>query len=134
MSRSRPRKRGEVSIDVRFTYDVSGLLDIDVTVPATGQTYSKSLMGSGAALAPEEIEERRRALSDLKIHPREDLPNRAVLARADRLYAELIGGQREAVGQALTRFSLLLDSQDPVEIQRGRVQLEKWLQEIESSM
>jgi molecular chaperone HscC len=129
-----PSKRGDISIEVRFTYDVSGLLEIDVTVPKTGAKFSKSLLGSASALNPEEIEERRLALNALKIHPREDLPNKATMARAERLYAELIGAAREQVGQALTQFALVLESQDPIQIQKNRVHLDTWLDEVEKSM
>jgi molecular chaperone HscC len=129
-----PSKKGDISIEVRFTYDVSGLLEIDVTVPKTGAKFSKSLLGSASALNPEEIEERRLALNALKIHPREDLPNKATMARAERLYAELIGGAREQVGQALTQFALVLESQDPSLIQKNRVQLDSWLDDVEKGM
>jgi molecular chaperone HscC len=129
-----PSKKGEITIEVRFTYDVSGLLEIDVTVPKTGAKFSKSLLGSASALNPAEIEERRLALNALKIHPREDLPNKATMARAERLYAELIGAAREQVGQALTQFALVLESQDPIQIQKNRVQLDSWLTEVEKSM
>jgi molecular chaperone HscC len=129
-----PSKKGDISIEVRFTYDVSGLLEIDVTVPKTGAKFSKSLLGSASALNPEEIEERRLALNALKIHPREDLPNKATMARAERLYAELIGGAREQVGQALTQFALVLESQDPSLIQKNRVQLDSWLDDVEKRL
>jgi molecular chaperone HscC len=129
-----PSKKGDISIEVRFTYDVSGLLEIDVTVPKTGAKFSKSLLGSASALNPAEIEERRLALNALKIHPREDLPNKATMARAERLYAELIGGAREQVGQALTQFALVLESQDANLIQKNRVQLDSWLDDVEKRL
>jgi molecular chaperone HscC len=129
-----PSKKGGISIEVRFTYDVSGLLEIDVTVPKTGAKFSKSLLGSASALNPEEIEERRLALNALKIHPREDLPNKATMARAERLYAELIGAAREQVGQALTQFALVLEGQDPIQIQKNRVQFDSWLDDVEKNM
>ncbi len=129
-----PAKRGEIAIEVRFTYDVSGLLEIDVTVPKTGAKLSKTLLGSATALNAEEIEERRKALNDLKIHPREDLPNKATMARAERLYAELIGGAREHVGQALTQFALVLEGQDSNEIQKARVFLDELLDQIEKNL
>lgn len=127
-------KRENSNIDVRFSYDVSGLLEVDATITSTGERFNLSLMGSGSALAPEEIEARRAALRAIQIHPREDLPNRAVCARADRLYAELIGAQREAVGSALTQFTFVLERQDPIEIQRARVEFEKWLDALEQGL
>ncbi len=31
-----PKPAGDVRIDVRFTYDINGILDVDISVPLTG--------------------------------------------------------------------------------------------------
>jgi molecular chaperone HscC len=130
-----PRLRaGEASIEVRFTYDVSGLLDVDVTVLNTGETTSISLLGNAASMDGQEIAERKKLLLALKIHPREDLPNKALLARIERLYAEFTGDKREAIGQAITQFLSVLQSQDSLKIQHHRQRLEIWVNDIEHAM
>jgi molecular chaperone HscC len=129
-----PAKRGEINIEVRFSYDVSGLLEIDVMVPKTGETFSKTLLGSASALSKEEIANRKAALAAIKTHPRDTLPNKAALARAERLYAELTGPQREAVGQVMTQFLQVIEGQDAQAINHARAQLTRWLDQIEASL
>jgi molecular chaperone HscC len=129
-----PKMRaGKASIDVRFTYDVSGLLEVDVTVLNDGSTSSLTLLGNSSTMTEGEVAERKKSLADLKIHPREDLPNKALLARVERLYAEFTGETREAIGQALTQFLGVLHSQDSLQIQHHRQRLEQWVNEIEKS-
>ena len=89
-----PAAAAEQSIDVRFTYDTSGLLEIDTRVTATGATGHLVIENQPGVLSSEEIETRLVALSQLKIHPRDQAENQAVLARAERLYAERLGDER----------------------------------------
>jgi molecular chaperone HscC len=107
-----PRAAGEIVIDCRFTYDVSGLLEVDVTVPATGETR-QVVIHDGEGLDDGEVQERRAALAALKIHPREQAANQALIARAERCYESFIGERRETAGQLLAYFEGTLASQDP---------------------
>jgi molecular chaperone HscC len=51
------RKKDNLSIDVRFSYDVSGLLEVDAVVLPTGAKYSLSLLGQASSLSRDEINE-----------------------------------------------------------------------------
>ncbi|MDO5692876.1 MAG: molecular chaperone HscC [Pseudomonadota bacterium] len=128
-----PLKGGEINVEVRFSYDVSGLLEVDATVLNTGKKHSLTLLGHASAMSEEEVATRRAELSRLKIHPRDDMPNKLVLTRIERLYAELSGPEREAVGQALTQFTMALNSQDTERIARERKQVSQWLDGLEAS-
>jgi len=125
------RRAGEVSVIVRFTYDASGMLEIDINVDGTDTHVNTTLLGNAARLDPAEIEKRKAELAKLKFHPRDDLPNRTVMERADRLYAELTGHQRDQIGQAMNDFAAILNSQDINNINAEREQFEAWLSEIE---
>lgn len=46
-------------------------------------------------MSPEEIKQRLAKLADLKIHPRDQMVNRALIARAERLCEEMIGDARD---------------------------------------
>jgi molecular chaperone HscC len=118
-------------VDVRFTYDVNGLLEVEVTVVATGAKERLVIEGGGAHIAPSEVERRLAALAALKIHPRDTLPNRTLLARAERLYEQLLGGQREKVGQAIMQFEQALASQDSRTIAREAGAFREMLDAIE---
>lgn len=119
-------------VDVRFTYDVNGLLEVDVAVVATGQTRSLVIESGQAHMTPEEVARRLEALSVLKIHPRDTLENRTLLARAERMYEQLLGAARDHIGQMITRFEQVLATQDPRLIARDAAQFRDALKAIES--
>ncbi len=82
-------------------------------------------------LAKEEIEQRLKQLSHLKIHPREQIENRTLLARAERLYEEHIGEIRHHIGRAIAEFQAILIKQDVREIEKARIRFEQALNELE---
>lgn len=118
-----PRPAGELSVDVRFTYDINGLLEVEALVLETKQRKSILLENAPGRMTPAQIAEARKAFEKLKFHPRDDLPNVTALQRAESLYVELTGLEREAVGQLITRFRAILNGQDPAAIQAGREEL-----------
>lgn len=119
-------------VDVRFTYDVNGLLEVEVSTVATGEASRLVIESGQAHMSPDEIAQRLEALSVLKIHPRDTLENRTLLARAERLYEQLLGVARDHVGQMIMRFEQTLASQDPRLIARDAMQFRDALKAIES--
>jgi molecular chaperone HscC len=111
-------------IDVRFTYDLNGLLEVDVLVEATGQRRSLVIEQRPGALTPTELEQARAAMQTLKFHPRETLPNRTALARAEALHVELRGEVRAQLRLAIHQFEAALESQEPELIAPAREQLQ----------
>lgn len=124
-----PKKAGHVQIQCRFSYDVSGLLEVDMLVPETG--VSEQLLIGDDTLDDKELKTRRKMLEKLKIHPREEEKNTVLLARCLRLYESLIGEQRQYVGQLITGYEAVLDKQDQREIAEAYQTVQKQLDEIE---
>jgi len=118
-------------VDVRFTYDVNGLLEVEVSVVATGEVRRLVIESGDAHMSPDEIARRLAALSELKIHPRDTLENRTLLARAERLYEQLLGDMRDQVGQFILRFEQVLATQDERLIARDAAQFRDALKRIE---
>jgi molecular chaperone HscC len=127
------RPAGHVPIDVRFTYDLNGLLEVEATVPDTGQTASVVLEQIPGRLSADEIAQARRAMDRLKFHPRDTLPNATALARAEALFIELTGPAREALAQQMSAMRLALETQDPALIADAREQLTVLLARLSSS-
>lgn len=117
-----PRARaGTVTVECRFSYDTSGLLEVDATVPQTGVTRQVVIMDDADMMTPEAIAARRKELAALKIHPRDDADNSAVLARANRCYQESIGEERDYIGSLIAALLDAFDTQDArriVEVRR----------------
>lgn len=99
-------------VDVRFTYDVNGLLQVEATVLCTGKTEVLLIQGNPGLLSDEDIAQRLASLSQLKIHPRERIAFRTLTARAERMFQELRGEERERLGERIMQFERALESQD----------------------
>ncbi|WP_084580400.1 Hsp70 family protein [Sphingomonas azotifigens] len=122
---------GQVSAECRFTYDSSGLLEVDISVPSANITRNLVIMDETDTLTEAQIAERRAALAALKVHPREESENVAVLARAQRCYENFLGVQREQVSHWITLFEQVLERQDPRAIKEARDQLVLSLDSLE---
>lgn len=114
---------GEQEIDVRFSYDLNGILEVDMSIVSTGETSTLVIERSPGRMSPEQVEQARVSLSSLKFHPREALPNTTALARAEGLFTELRGPARELLGAAMRAFRLALEEQDPAIISQCRAEL-----------
>jgi molecular chaperone HscC len=78
-----------------------------------------------------EIAERLRVLARLKIHPRDQIENRTVIARADRLFEESLGYVRDLIQIRTADFSDVLSRQDPTQVSRAREEFSRFLDSIE---
>jgi molecular chaperone HscC len=114
-------------VDVRFTYDVNGLLEVEATELTSGVKSALLLERTPGAMSSSDIAASLAALSHLKVHPCDQPPNRALIERLSRLYEECIGDQREQVGAWLVAFRTRLDRQDPREVDLERARIEKSL-------
>lgn len=126
-----PPSQDILSIDVRFSYNPNGILDVDVHVPITGQNLQKVLINHQSVMTAEQIEIARKELANLKIHPRETLANKSLLLRAERLYSEHTGHIRQQIGENTERFSQILDEQEERKIVEHRKYFEDFLNHIE---
>jgi len=94
---------GSEAVDVRFTYDINGALQVEVRVLSTGRTSAK-IFSNSLGLTEDELRGWFASLEAIKVSPREQIPNKALLARAERLYAEHLGESREMLHQLIKRF------------------------------
>ena len=122
----------EDKAQIRYTYDVNGLLEVEVTVDSSGETKKMIIEKDPGAMSKEEIEARFKELEHLKVHPRDNAQNRLVLARGERLYEEHIGEVREIVTYWMNQFENALDRQNPKEIEKVRAEVIKAFDELES--
>jgi len=129
-----PRPAGEVQVDVRFSYDSSGLLEVDVSIPLTGENRNVVLVDEEDRKDDAELERRRRALAALKVHPREDAANQALLARAERMWEDHLGDVRDAIGHWIIAFQGALETQDHRVIAQASADLAMQLDSLDAEM
>lgn len=124
---------GQAGANVRFTYDVNGLLEVEASVHGTDIKESILIEEHSGVLSKEEIAERLTALASLKLHPREDARNNALLARANRMYEEALGTHRDAISHTIAQFDAILARQDPHEVAAAREKFQAWLDRLEQN-
>jgi molecular chaperone HscC len=117
-------------LDVRFSYDINGLLEVDVTLLETGERHSHSIDRSPTGLDEQARRDSHNRLSTLKVHPRDALPNRTLLARLERAWMQSLGTQREHIAEWLHNFTTVLGGQQPSEIASHRSELNKALDQL----
>jgi molecular chaperone HscC len=117
-------------LDVRFSYDINGLLEVDVTLLETGERHSHSIDRSPTGLDEQARRDSHNRLSTLKVHPRDALPNRTLLARLERAWMQSLGEQREHIAEWLHNFTSVLGGQQSAEIASHRSELNKALDQL----
>lgn len=126
-----PAPEGERSVDVRFSYDINGILQVDVTNNETGKIISKTIVNNNR-LSQSEVKSKLEQLEKLKIHPRDLDKNKLLIARAESLYEESIGDLREIIRFQLERFNNALSNQDSRKIRKTTESFSRFLDSIEN--
>ncbi len=126
-----PAKAGEESVDVTYTYDINSILEVEVKVTSTEQVMKKVFLGRDVDMTPEEIEERLKTLSYLKIHPRDREENKYLLLRGERVYEESLGDDRLFVERAIRKFEKALDTYDQGLIEEAKDEFKRFLEMME---
>ena len=126
------RKAGDESVDVTYTYDINSILEVEARVISTDKKYRKIIKGQYTEMTDEEIEERFKELAYLKVPPREQEANKLILLRAERLYEEALGIDREVLENEVRKFELALGSQDKRIIEKEREKLKDFLDKWEN--
>ncbi len=124
-------KKGAETIQVRFSYDVNGVLEIDAQVVSSGEKYYKMILNTPTELSASEIEASKSKLAALKFHPREQEGNMILIARAERLYEGRLGDDREVLLQALRWFESVLEQQNLTEIAQAQIEFADLLDQFE---
>lgn len=122
---------GEEQVDVRFSYDMNGLLEVDVKVLSTGENKSLVIDNSSQHLSEDEINASRNKLATLKFHPREDEINQQLLFRAERLFESALGDMRDHISRGIGQFEEILESQDPERVKQAQSDFSDYLEDLE---
>ncbi len=126
-------RAGVEGVDVRFTYDINGALEVEVTSLTTKKTTRK-IFRNEANLSDDELEARFQALSGIKLHPREQTENATLLARGERIYAESLRGGREYVRTLILEFEDAINDQANRDIEKIRTAFSKELDALENNI
>lgn len=126
-----PAPAGEQPIDVRYTYDINGILEVEVITVKTGTKNKIVIENNPGCMSQEEIEERLNMLESIKIHPRECAENRLLIAKGERLYEETLGESRDYIDYLLNRFERVLATQNERDIKNAAKEFKEEIEKIE---
>lgn len=124
-------KAGVESVEVTYTYDINSILEVEVKVNSTGVKKRQIIKGQYIEMTDEEIDARFKELAYLKVLPRDWEENKLIMLKSERIYAELLGQDREFVGMSIDKFRAALDTQDRDKIEEERKKLENVLSNYE---
>ncbi|ECB7303801.1 molecular chaperone HscC [Salmonella enterica subsp. enterica serovar Yovokome] len=99
------------TIDIRFSYDINGLLEVDVLLE-DGKSESRIISHNATSLTTQQIDASRERLLALKIYPRDMLINRTFKAQLEEQWSRALGDEREMLGEIITDFDAALLSND----------------------
>ncbi len=126
-----PRGPAGQPVDIRFTYDLNGVLEVEATIVETKKKVSQVITRLTHGMTPQTIAQAVVEMQHLKHHPREDAVNRLLLRRAERLYQELSIDHRQMLEQLLSGFEEALELRDAGAIDRHRQAVEEFLEFVD---
>lgn len=129
-----PRKAGDVSVDVRFTYTLDGILEVECKVEGEQAASTMVIEKSPGMLSTEDIANRLKQLDALKQHPRDVPENRQLTAEAARRYEQTLGDRRQIIDHYATQFEQALARQDLRVIAAARDELRRVLDQLNDGL
>ena len=91
-------------LTVRFTYDLNGILDVEVKIDTTQEVFNHVILQESITLTDQEIKEKQDALARYKINAQETEVYRFLIEKANRLYSMILGVKREELMTATRQF------------------------------
>ena len=91
-------------LTVRFTYDLNGILDVEVKIDTTQEIFNHVILQESITLTDQEIKEKQDALARYKINAQETEVYRFLIEKANRLYSMILGVKREELMTATRQF------------------------------
>jgi molecular chaperone HscC len=127
-----PRGPAGQEVDIRFTYDLNGVLEVEATIVATQKKVTHVITRHARGLSTAEVNRAVAEMAALKTHPRDESVNRFLVRRAERLYQELPLAERRFLDSLLTGLEEALELRDPSAIESNRTALEGFLNQFDT--
>ena len=121
---------GKEAINVRFTYDINGILEVEATVVSTGLKKSKLIVNGD--LSEEEKNEKIKMLEEIKIQSENKNKDKLLLERANRIYAEIVNTEiRNHISDYLENYQMVVTTGDRIRIQKVKESFSQFLDKID---
>lgn len=121
----------QAHIEVCFSYDTNGILEVEVTDHQKKQKKKKVLTSDRFRMSDTELNERLETLQSYKRMPPGGIRTRLVLARGERLFAQLLGPRRKQVADAIQQLQNAIQEQSDPQISNCLRMTEKFFDHLE---
>ena len=111
-----PVPRGETRLKVNFSYDINGILEVEVIDLVKNQVAKKVLTCNSMRMSDEELNSRLEELQSYKLMPSGGIRTKLVLARGERLFSQLLGVRRIQAAKALEQLQNAIAGQNDQQI------------------
>lgn len=128
-----PYAAGTVECRVRFTYDINGVLEVNIFIPITNESRQLVIVNKDLKLSDEQVEEKLKEFEKIKINPEMDEENSYLLAWGERLFSQCEGNVREEIMRKLENFRRVMDT-DPYRIPKARKYLTVFFACVEKTL
>ncbi len=126
--------KGKECADIRFTYDINGILQVEITCRSTGKKDELIILNPKLSLSEKELKAKLKQLESFKLLPRDEEENKLILATASRLYEQSTGLIREQIHQHIDYFNLLLHEGNDAKIRRYRRDITEFFDQIDDEL
>ncbi len=127
-----PNIAGQECVEVCFTYDINGILDVDIKAVSTEEKVHKIFTSQNCVLSDKQLEERIKELEKLKNKNIEDEELTYLYEKAYRIFEESIGQRREMVQQILYKLDDAKKSGKVGQMKKIKVIVENMLDNIDT--
>lgn len=118
---------GKHFVHVTFAYDINGILHVDAE-SSGGDRRETVIMNPHVQLSEEELQEKIKELKGLRYVAGGSEEDHLLMAKAERLYEELLGREREKAAWILDAYRQVISGGNPIELKKirsyARIQLE----------
>lgn len=125
-----PLPKGDVVVGVRFTYDTSGLLEVEVCNKETNDV-DKLIIKQNNTLSEEEINQKLEILQSYKINQEDKEVNIAFMEYLESCYEKYIGEKRIHIDMLAQRYENALHKLNDYELGKERHKIRLIIEELE---
>ena len=127
-----PRKAGVEYIEVCFTYDINGILDVDMKSISTDENVHKIFTSQDCVLSKVELEKRMKELEKLKNNSDREQDLTYLFDKAYRIYQESTGTKRKNVESILRELEMVTKDGKYGQIERTKRSISQRLDHLDS--
>ncbi|MCI8817162.1 MAG: Hsp70 family protein [Angelakisella sp.] len=128
-----PEPAGKQWVKTTFTYDINGVLQVDVENPSTSRKKTAYVVNPSLHLSEEELEQKLQELAAIRGQLDQSEEEQLLLATAERIFAESTGQLRKEISRLLDLYRGMTEdkSAGPARRHRERAWMKAQLEKLE---